>query len=153
MNRNKSKALQIIRILAESVFVIMIIKIFIVSPFIVRGESMNDSLKENNIIFALKKTSIDIMTGYSRDNLKAFLKNKIIVVKNNEAYIMKRCVGIEGDTLIFSAGGITDTFIVPQDSIFVMGDNFRNSLDSRKFGFLNVKSVVGVQINNPVTIF
>lgn len=40
---------------------------------------------------------------------------------------------------------ISETVItVPNDSIFVMGDNRSRSTDSREFGFVNKKSIIGV---------
>jgi len=145
--------MQILWILFESLLIVLIIKIFILSPFIVSGKSMNDSLKENDLLFALKKSSIEFLTGYKKENLNGFLRNKVLVIKSDESFIIKRCIGTEGDTLIFIDSMKIDTFIVPHDSIFVIGDNFRNSLDSRKFGFVSNKKIVGVQIKNIIKIF
>jgi len=36
-----------------------------------------------------------------------------------------------------------DTFIVPEHKLFVLGDNFLTSYDSRDFGFVDTDEVIG----------
>jgi signal peptidase I len=94
-------------------------------------------------------------------------------VKSEErtAYILKRCAGMPGDTLIFDGATLTvnglhfrlpsravqtaspcvyldegtcDTVIVPEHSYFLLGDNPGESVDSRVWGPVPASSVVGV---------
>jgi len=45
--------------------------------------------------------------------------------------------------IIYIDGKETNQYIVEQDYVFGMGDNRDNSLDSRFWGFIPVKSIVG----------
>lgn len=43
----------------------------------------------------------------------------------------------------FSDDAQIDTFTIPEDRLFVIGDNFNSSYDSRDFGFVDVEDVIG----------
>lgn len=51
----------------------------------------------------------------------------------------------KGDSteIVINEGTIYDTFIVPEEKLFVLGDNFLTSYDSRDFGFVETKEVIG----------
>lgn len=75
---------------------------------------------------------------------------------------VKRVIGKPGDVLEFREGQVVrngtpldepyilepmhaspDTVVVPEDSLFVMGDNRNNSTDSRRIGSIPLSNVVG----------
>lgn len=79
---------------------------------------------------------------------------------------IKRVIGVAGDEISFRNGEVwlngnklnedyvkgktyfygaisTNTFVVPDGSVFVMGDNRQNSEDSRVIGFVQKSSIVG----------
>jgi signal peptidase I len=87
------------------------------------------------------------------------------------AYLVKRCAGLPGDTLVFDSdmlrvngfffrlpdaaiqrehprvyreGGIKDTVVVPAEKCFLLGDNPGESVDSRTRGPVSMSSIVGV---------
>jgi signal peptidase I len=88
------------------------------------------------------KDFIKRVIGLSGDKIE--IKNKKIFINDKE---YKDSFGIYSDNIIYPAtmqprdnfGPVT----VPKDSIFFMGDNRDESLDSRFWGFVNLKDVEG----------
>jgi signal peptidase I len=90
-------------------------------------------------------------------------KNDIVTFLNQNKIVVKRCVLTEGDSLeILVDSGyhiiinnqkvplsefqylqFAGTKTVPSGYIFVLGDNFLYSVDSRDYGFVSTKSIKG----------
>ena len=88
---------------------VLLIKAFVMSPIIVNGDSMNKTLKDNDIMI-LNKWS------YHFDEVERF---DIVVVKDEDGYLIKRVIGLPGD-------------IIYKD---VNGDGIINSMDERPIGY------------------
>lgn len=89
--------------------------------------------------------------------------------KDDHDIFIKRVIGKPGDVLEFKnhqvyRNGVAldepyikekmeyeldEALTVPEDHVFVMGDNRNNSMDSRDIGFIPLKHVLGTMIENP----
>lgn len=132
------------------IVVVLLIKANIAAPIRVNGGSMNDTLKNGDIML------LDII-GYKTKELKRF---DIVVIDNGKDYIIKRVIALPGETIEYKDNKlyINDKLVkcpygkgktvdfkvkVGKDSYFVLGDNRENSQDSRYYGPFNKKKIVG----------
>lgn len=129
------------------IIVVILIRSFIITPARVSGPSMEPTLLDKDYLFVLKFTKID--------------RNDIIVFKYDNKELVKRVIGIPGDTLTCSEGNIYlngelykdkytieynycfDPITLEKDEYFVMGDNRLVSKDSRMIGKINKKDIKG----------
>lgn len=145
-------------------FIIVAVIVIIIKPTIVKESSMEPTLYENNYLFVNKLAYI---TADHPDY------GDIIVFKSNidkddgdgKKLLIKRVIGVENDVISISGGvvyrngialdedytlegfttGEISEYVVPQDRVFVMGDNRSISLDSRssEVGTVSEDDIVG----------
>jgi signal peptidase I len=94
------------------------------------------------------------------DISKGIFKDDIIIFKTEEKSFCKRVIGVEGDEIEIKASGIYvndnlmyktrygDNLIKPKitlkkDEYYVIGDNVDNSYDSRIYGPISYKQIIG----------
>ena len=107
-------------------------------------------------------------TEYSENLLKEYLTGLQIwnignINNQKNAAIIKRVVGVGGDTVEIMENGEVfvndnrfiilninegvnfkrETFLIPENEIFVLGDNRPNSQDSRYIGTIPVNNIIG----------
>lgn len=137
-------------------FVVALIRTFLVTPVRVTGSSMYPYLKDREILI-LNKTS----NKYKRFD--------IIVAKADNTQIIKRVIGLPGENIEykdcklyingevqddFVSGCITNNFsleelydyvMIPEGYYFVMGDNRKESSDSRDYriGLIKEEQIQG----------
>ena len=139
------------------VFVILF-RSYIATPVRVDGDSMNDTLINNDILILNKMD-------------KKYERFDIVVINYNNTKLVKRIIGLPGEnieykdntlyindkeykdietsrTKDFSIKELYEVEKIPEDTYFVMGDNRNNSLDSRDYrvGFINKEDIVGVTV-------
>ncbi|MDD3530992.1 MAG: signal peptidase I [Candidatus Pacebacteria bacterium] len=142
------------------VVVVIPIRLFIISPFVVDGESMHPTFENLNYLV------VDELLY----RFKAPARGDVIVFRypnNPSIFYIKRIIGLPGETVSIDRGVVTilevngeklalnEPYIVNEDATytkdvslnpdeyFVMGDNRPNSSDSRVWGPLPKKDIVG----------
>ena len=142
------------------VVVVIPIRVFVISPFVVDGESMHPTF-ENLDYLIVDEAIYDV---------KAPARGDVIVFRyplNPSVFYIKRIIGLPGETVSIIRGNVTITtvdganitlnepYIVDEDATytkkvtlgageyFVMGDNRPNSSDSRVWGTLPRKDIIG----------
>ena len=138
------------------VIVVVLIRSFIVTPAVVDGQSMEDTLYNNNVVILNK-------LDYKLNDIKRF---DVVVLKYNEEKLIKRVIGLPGEHVEYKDGNLyidgfliedtygktgTDDFKletlgylnIPGDMYFVAGDNRSNSADSRILGLIKKEDILG----------
>lgn len=146
---------------------VVLIRTYIITPVIVRGDSMNNTLKDGEVLFLSK-------INYEISSIKRF---DIVVVKDLDSdLIIKRIIGLPGDKVEYEDGVlyvndkiineeyidyISEDFnvnsickitnlecngIIPKDMYLVLGDNREVSADSRVKGLIKRDQILGKTI-------
>lgn len=142
------------------VVALVLFRLFVLEPFVVRGASMEPSFQESDYLWIEKVSSH--FSGYQRGE---------VVVLNapdnpGQVYI-KRVVGLPGEKVSVRSNGVyieksyatfklnepyinsivtynkNDDVTLGSDEVFVMGDNRNVSEDSRFFGPVKISAIVG----------
>lgn len=142
------------------VLVIVFAITFFVKPIIVKGISMEPTLIENNYLFISKQAyrfgepeykDIVVFPHEEGADKELYIKRIIgtpgdkIAIKDGEVYVNDKKLDepyINEDY----TGGEIDGFIIPDNEVFVMGDNRDHSSDSRYFGTVKVEELTGKAI-------
>lgn len=144
--------------------VIVIIVTMIIKPTIVKESSMEPTLYENNYLF-INKMAYVTADHPDYGDIIVFKSNIEKDDGNGKKLLIKRVIGVENDVIDIHDGivyrngaaldesytlegftsGNVDGYVVPQDCVFVMGDNRSISLDSRaeEVGAVSEDSIVG----------
>jgi len=138
------------------IVVVVTIRIFVVTPVQVSGDSMYPTLKNKEILL-LKKYD------------KSYKRFDIVVLNYDNDRLIKRIIGLPGETVKiendklyingkyvkqnFKRNSKTNDYEyykkIPKNYYFVMGDNRNNSTDSRIIGPVykgDIKGVIGFSI-------
>lgn len=163
----KRELLSTLMTLLVALGIVFLLRTFIFSPVIVKGESMSPTLANSDRILLLKLEKVkrfSIVTFPAPD-------------APNQNYV-KRVIGLPGDTLSyendvlmingkaykepyldefksklaegelltnnFTLEEVTGEKVIPEGEYFVLGDNRQNSKDSRYIGYINEKDIQGV---------
>lgn len=138
------------------IIIVVLIRLFIVTPVRVSGSSMHPTLKNNDIVL-LKKYD------------KKIERFDIIVFEYKDSKLIKRVIGLPGEHIKYVNGilyinneKIDDVKLdaqtynfyleelgyekIPDDYYYVLGDNREVSQDSRTIGLISKKDIKGVGV-------
>lgn len=140
------------------IILVVLLRIFIFDPVRVDGTSMDTTLQSGEIMILNK-------IYYRKNDIKRF---DIVVIDEGDRDIIKRVIGMPGETIAYREGKLyingevmedpypstnTNDFSlekighkrIPADSYFVMGDNRSVSADSRipEIGVINKDKILG----------
>lgn len=142
------------------VVIVIPIRVFIASPFVVDGESMHPTFE--NLDYLIIDEVVYRFSAPARGDVIVFR-----YPKDPSVFYIKRIIGLPGETVSITKGAVTVTttnnetltlnepYVVNEDATytkkvalkegeyFVMGDNRPNSSDSRVWGPLPAKDIIG----------
>ncbi|HEX6990120.1 MAG TPA: signal peptidase I [Bacillota bacterium] len=155
VQRRTSPLRELLETLVIAVALALLIRGFVVESFLVQGSSMEptlhhgDRLLVNKIAYRIgSPQSGDIVVfhaplGEDRDYIK-----RVIAGPGDRIRIEDGVPYVNGEPLsepyvARPDDGSMPEMVIPPGAVFVMGDNRRNSQDSRAFGYVGVEAVVG----------
>ncbi len=145
--------------------VAVLLRLFVIGVYMIPSGSMQSTLNIGDRVLGEKISYLfhgpaagDVVTFSDPDGSKDILIKRVIAVGGQTVDLKNGVVYVDGQALdepytngrpstemqrnkaVLSAD-ITYPYVVPQDHLWVMGDNRTNSADSRTFGSIPVKSV------------
>lgn len=149
------KVFELVELIAFTFAAIMIVTSFFLRHSVVDGRSMQNTLSDSDVViisdflYTPKRGDIVVFEDYSVSNVP----------------LIKRIIGIEGDTVEIKADGtvyvngvaLVEDYVhlsygwTPQEAVyeikagqvFVLGDHRNLSMDSEDFGPINAESIIG----------
>lgn len=133
------------------IVVVLLIKTYIFTPVIVNGPSMMNTLHDKDVMILDK-------IGMRLNGIDRF---DIVVIQADHAKIIKRVIGMPGETIEYKdnklyindkemkdsyGNGITYDFEkveIPDNMYYVLGDNRTDSVDSRILGVISEEDILG----------
>lgn len=163
MKRFLISSLEVLEVALVAVAAVVVARTFLVQPFLVSGASMEPSFSHGDYLL------VDELTYYFREPERG----EVVVFKypgDESIYYIKRIIGLPGEELRVRAGAVTvmnrehpeglklTESYLPNDlrtprnaditlgagQYFVMGDNRLQSFDSRDWGPVAKKEVIGI---------
>lgn len=147
-------AWEILEVVLISAVTVFIIRNFLAQPFLVSGASMEPNFSNGNYLI------IDEVTYRFREPERG----EVIVFRyprDRSVYFIKRIIGLPGDEVSVKNGRVivsrngkpvlteADTAgsveaVLGKEQYFVLGDNRYNSFDSRNWGPITKKDIIGI---------
>ncbi|WP_243458202.1 signal peptidase I [Sporosarcina sp. Te-1] len=154
----KSEIMSWIKSLAIAFVIVFVVRQFLFAPVFVSGQSMEPTFESNNRVVISKIHKLDhfdLIVFHAPGSKEDYIKRVIglpgdtVVMKDDQLFINGKAYDEpyieENKEKIFKDQKLTEDFevTVPEGQLFVLGDNRRNSTDSRMIGCIEESAVVG----------
>jgi signal peptidase I len=145
-----------LRTLVPALAFVLIVNLLLVQPRVVHGESMEPSLHES------QRVILDLVSYRVRPPKRGEIIVLAVPDRDAGPPLVKRVIGVPGDTVEIRYGSVyinghkldepyldqaTDgafsSRLIPEEHVFVLGDNRRCSNDSRYFGTVPYDHILG----------
>ncbi len=130
--------------------ILVILNVFVFNITFVLGDSMEPTFHSGDILFTSKIYSEinknDIIITSHNNALNAPLIKRVIGTQGNKITIEDNRVYVDDKELIYYSEFQSEeslSIIVPAESYFILGDNYRYSKDSRNIGTIETDDVNG----------
>ena len=143
----------------------LFLKLFVIDVLHVSGRSMENTIHDGSTLI-VNKLAYGIVKPYSDSLLVQWSSPKegdVIIYLYNNKIVVKRCAAVAGQSLEYSGDSIynlelgdknipltkeqylhlKDFSVVPEGYILAIGDNYAESVDSREYGFVSTRNVLG----------
>ncbi len=163
--KNQRKSPNIFLCVALGIFIAVILKFFAFDFFRVEGISMSPEIQDGQIIF-VNKLAYGLVNPFTAEIFLRWKKpqeDDVILYLYENSWVVKRCVAIEGAPLEYFGDSEYNLIVgnkkislnsiqyhkmrssekIPQGYVLAVGDNYALSFDSRNYGFVPEKNVVG----------
>jgi len=153
------KFFDFLKTIALIVILAFLIRLFLIQPFIVEGQSMEKSFSDRDYLITEKITYDvrdpqrgEIIIFHPPDNMNIDYIKRVIALPGDRVSVSKGSVFVNGVKLsepYLSPGEITVTsngadlnLLIKNGEFFVLGDNRNHSRDSREIGPIPKKNIV-----------
>lgn len=151
---------EFVKYAAVALLIVIPFRIFIAQPYIVSGASMDPTFKDDDYLvvdqiskrFEEPQRESVVIIRYPKDSSKFFIKRLIgfpeetIKIIDGKVFVYndqnKDGLELKGDYIVYKKNENL-TVILEKDEYFVMGDNRAGSSDSRAWGSLPKKYIIG----------
>ena len=143
----------------------IIIKLFVLDILNIQGTSMEPTLLNGSRVF-VNKLAYGLVKPFRSEFIIQWKEPKIgdiVIYFHENKIVVKKVYGISGDKLEFSTDSgyslkvngkkvfltpvqfqrIKTFSQIPDGYVFTLGDNQKDSIDSRDYGFVSVKNIIG----------
>lgn len=154
--KRKSPVLELLETLVLALLFALVIRTFVVEVYQVSGHSMTNTLHDHERVLVSKfvyrlrdpQPGDIVVFRYPRQPERDFIKRVVAVsgdtveMRGGEVYV--NGVLFPEVSTVRMSGGDFGPYVVPEDSVFVLGDNRSNSEDSRYFGEVPLEYIRGL---------
>lgn len=164
-NNSKPQTKTIFLCIIIGVLLGVFLKFFVIDVLHVKGASMEPTISNGKTI-VVNKLAYGIVKPFGDNLLVQWSEphvNDIVIFLYNNNLVVKRCIATSGTTLEYSSNSgynltvagknipLTDiqyhkmkaSNSIPEGMILAVGDNYKESIDSRNYGFISTRNIIG----------